>query len=239
LVAKRALKDNSRPENRLLAALPKPDFDRLVARMEDVSLAVPDVLYRANGPIDHVYFPRIGVISMVIKMEDGGTVEVGTVGNEGMIGIPALLGADRSPTDVFCQIPCETRRMRVAAFEEEIRRDGPFRLRVQRYAQSLLNQVSQTAACNRLHSIEERCARWLLISHDRVQADEFPLTQEFLAIMLGVRRSGVTVAAGILQKAGMIRYTRGRIAILDRAALEDASCECYRVVQDDYDRLLS
>lgn len=238
-MAKRALAINSRLENRLLAALPKPDFDRLTAKMEDVSFAVKDVLYRANGPIHHVYFPRSGVISMVITMENGGTVEVGTVGNEGLLGVPVLLGADRSPTEVFCQVPCEARRMKAAAFEEEVRREGPFRQRVQRYTQALLNQVSQTAACNRLHSVEERCARWLLISHDRVQLDEFPITQEFLAIMLGVRRSSVTVAAGILQKAGLIHYTRGWIAILDREQLEAASCECYRVVQDAYDWLLS
>jgi CRP-like cAMP-binding protein len=238
-MSKNAHVDRLRLENRLLAALPREEFKRLTARMDDVSFKIRDVVYRANGPIHHVYFPRTGVISMVITMQDGGTVEVATVGNEGMVGVPVLLGTDRSSAEVFCQIPAESRRMRVAVFDEEVRREGPFRQLVQRYAQALFNQVSQTAACNRLHSTEERCARWLLVSHDRVQADEFPLTQEFLAVMLGTHRPSVTLAAGILQKAGLIRYSRGRITILDRAGLEAVSCECYRVTRSELDHIHS
>jgi CRP-like cAMP-binding protein len=207
--------------------------------MDDVALAIRDTLYRANGPIRHVYFPRSGLISMVIIMKDGGTSEVGVVGNEGMAGVPAFLEADRSPTEVFCQIPGECRRLPAAAFKEEIWRDGPFRTLVQRYTQALLNLVFQSTACNHHHSVDSRCARWLLMTHDRVGADEMPLTQEILAMMLGVRRPSVTVAAGMLQRAGFIRYHRGRLTVLDRAGLEAAACECYRVVRDEFDRLLS
>jgi CRP-like cAMP-binding protein len=229
---------NSRPENRLLAALPRAEFDRLTARMDDVPLGVRDQVYRANGPMDHVYFPRSGMISMVITMEDGGAVEVGTVGDEGMTGVTALLSGDRSPAEVFCQIAGEARRMRLAAFKEAVGSEGPFRDLVQRYARVLMSMVSQSVACNRLHPVEARLARWLLTSHDRVDGDEIPLTQEFLAMMLGVQRPSVTVVAGALQTAGLIRHVRGRITVLDREGLESASCECYRVVRAELDRLL-
>jgi CRP-like cAMP-binding protein len=228
----------SGPENRLLAALPRPDFDRLTARMDDVSFATRDMAYRANGPIPHVYFPRSGMLSMVIVLEGGKTSEVGVIGNEGMAGTPVFLGADRSPTQVFCQIPCEARRMPVAAFREEVGRDGPFRDLVQRYTQALFNLVSQSTACNHHHSVDSRCARWLLICHDRVGADEFPLTQEFMAMMLGVHRPSVTLTARTLQKAGLVRYTRGRVTVLDRKGLEAVACECYRVVRAELDRLV-
>ena len=164
---------------------------------------------------------------------------MGVVGREGMAGVPAFLGADRSPTEVFCQIPGECLRLPVAVFKEEVRQDGPFRAVIQRYTQALLNLVFQSTACNHHHTVDSRCARWLLMTHDRVGADEMPLTQEILAMMLGVRRASVTEAAGVLQRAGFIIYRRGRLTILDRAGLEAAACECYRVVRDEFDRLLS
>ena len=201
------------PENRLLAALPPAVFDRLTARMDDVVLASGTSLYRANGPIRHVYFPRSGMISMVVIMENGGTSEVGVVGNEGMAGVPAFLGADRSPTEVFCQVPGEAAGLPVAAFKEEVRPDGPFRDVVQRYTQALLNLVASPPPATTTTRSSRGCARWLLMTHDRVGADEFPLTQEFLAMMLGVRRPSVTVAAGVLQKAGLIPYRRGRVTV--------------------------
>lgn len=237
-MAKRSHTTNSQPENRLLAALPGKEFDRLTATMDDVALAVKDVLYRPNGPIRYVYFPRTAALSIVLTMADGGTVEVGSVGNEGMAGVPAFLDADRSPAEVFCQVPGEARRMPVAAFREEVRRDGPFRDIVQRYTQVLINQVSQTAACNRPHPVEGRLARWLLITHDRVVGDVLPLTQEFLSYMLGSQRPTVTLAAQVLQRAGLIRYTRGKITIQDRKGLETASCECYDTVRAELDRLV-
>ena len=237
-MAKSPHTDNSRPENRLLATLSKSEFDRLTARMDDVTFAVRDMAYRANGPITHVYFPRSVMLSVVVVLENGGTSEVSVIGNEGMSGVPAFLGADRSRTEVFCQMPCEARRMTAAAFREEVGGSGPFRDLVQRYAHALFNLISQSTACNHHHSIESRCARWLLMSQDRAEADEFPLTQEFLAMMLGVHRPSVTVVAGALQRAGLIRYTRGRVTVLDRKGLEAAACECYRAVRAELDRLV-
>lgn len=178
-------------------------------------------------------------MSLVIEMQNGGTVEVGTVGNEGMVGTPVFLGAERSPTKAFCQVPGECSRMPTAAFKKELAEaDGILRQLISRYAQAMINQISQSVACNHLHSVEERTCRWLLMTHDRVGSDDFLLTQEFLAQMLGVRRSSVTVAAGLLEKAGLITYKRGRITVLDRERLEQASCECYQVVRREYDRLL-
>src|SRR5262249_23637303 len=189
--------------------------------------------------IEHVYFPLSGVMSLVVQMADNATVEVGTIGNEGMVGTPVLLGVDRSPTKAFCQVPGECLRMSIAEFKQEIEaEDGVFRRLLNRYAQALINQISQSVGCNHLHSVEERTCRWLLMTHDRVGKDEFLLTQEFLAQMLGVRRSSVTVAAGLLEKAGLITYKRGRIRVLDRERLEQASCECYRIVSREYERLL-
>ncbi len=238
-MTRRPLKSPGPAENRLLAALPKPEHDRVVARTREVTLDFGDVVYRPNGPVRHVLLPRTGVLSMVVIMADGGTVEVATVGNEGFAGLPLLLGTDRSPAQVYCQVPpCVARRMDADAFREEAGREGSFRGLLARYAQAAFAQSNQSTACNRLHSVEERCARWLLMTHDRVGADEFPLTHEILAQMLGVRRAGVTVAAGVLQRAGLIEYRRGRLRVLDRAGLEDAACECYGVVRGEFDRLL-
>lgn len=227
------------PENRLLAGLPAAEAARLAPLLEDVTFGAGDVVYRANGPVDAVYFPRGGVFSMVLTTADGATVEVGTVGREGLLGVPLVLGADRSPTRVFCQVPPgPARRLSADAFRAATGRGGRLPALVGRYTQALLNQVSQTAACNRLHAVETRLARWLLMARDRLDGDVVLLTQEFLAHMLGVRRASVTEAALALQRAGLIGYTRGRVTVLDRPGLEAAACECYRVVRAEYDRLL-
>jgi CRP-like cAMP-binding protein len=225
-------------QNRLLAALPAHEYERLRPHLERTSLGIKESLYEANQPISSVYFPCNVVISLLTVMEDGAAVEVGTIGNEGMVGLPIVLGTETFPGKAFCQIPGAAMRMEAQqAFREEIRRDGPLQDLVRRYTHTLFTQVAQSAACNRLHSIEERCARWLLMAHDRVGADEFALTQEFLSQMLGVRRPSVSIAAGMLQKAGFIRYRRGKIAVLDRPGLESASCECYQVIRQEFDRL--
>lgn len=224
-------------ENRLLAALPGKEFDRLAARMPVVPFGIRDTLYRANGPVEYVYFPVDGVFSQVTVMEDGSAVEVGTVGYEGMIGSVVALGDDRSQSQVFCQVAGRARRLAAAEFRAETAGTGPLAWLARRYTLFERAVASQGVACNRLHGVDERCARWLLMTHDRVGADTFVLTQEFLAQMLGVRRASVTVAAGMLQSAGIIRYTRGKITVTDRPRLEAASCECYRAVRNEYDRL--
>jgi CRP-like cAMP-binding protein len=224
-------------ENRLLVALPRDEHDRLLPHLEKVSLPLRDILYEANGPIAHVFFPLYGVVSLVI-VDAGFTLEVGVIGNEGMVGTPVFLGADRSPTRAIAQIPGEALRMDAKVFQKEMKRIGPLHSLVQRYTQAMINQISQSIVCNHRHSVAKRMCRWLLMSHNRVGPDEFLLTHEFLAQMLGVRRPTVTAVAGTLQKAGLIRYHRGKITILDRKGLEAASCECYEVVAKELDRLL-
>jgi CRP-like cAMP-binding protein len=225
-----------RGENALLSALPPEERRRLP--LEPVAQGLREVVYEPNGPITHVYFPLSGVFSLLVHMADGLAVEAGTVGNEGMVGLPVFLGAETSPHQAFAQVAGDSLRMRTEDFKGALRRDGPLHEVLQRYNQALMNQMAYSVACNRLHSVEERMCRWLLMTHDRVGADRFPLTQEFLAQMLGVRRPSVTVVAGVLQKAGLIAYARGWVLILDRAGLEASSCECYRVVRDEFDRLL-
>ena len=226
-----------RGENRLLAALPRDEYDWLLTQLQKVSLPLKDILYEANGPIPHVFFPLNGVVSLVI-MEGGFTLELGTIGNEGMVGTPVFLGAESSPTRAISQVPGEALRMETKVFQEEMQLGGPLYGLVQRYTQAMINQISQSTVCNHRHSVQKRMCRWLLMSHDRVGTDEFQLTQEFLAQMLGVRRPTVTAVAGILQKAGLISYHRGKLTILDRKGLEAASCECYEVVAKELDRLL-
>ena len=223
--------------NRLLARLPPEEYRRLLPRLRPVPLALKHVLYEANGPIAHVFFPVHGVVSLVI-MDNSCTLEVGIIGNEGMVGTPVFLGSDRSPTRAIAQIPGEALRMEAKVFQKEMRRGGLLHGLVQRYTQTMINQISQSIVCNHRHSVEKRMCRWLLMSHDRVGAGEFPLTHEFLAQMLGVCRPTVTAVAGTLQKAGLINYHRGRITIIDRKGLEAASCECYEVVAKELDRLL-
>jgi CRP-like cAMP-binding protein len=226
-------------QNRLLSLLSRDVQIRLLPRMEKLSLTVRQVLYEPDAPITHVYFPLSGVVSLVILLRGGETVEVGTVGNEGTTGTPAFLGVERSPARVLSQVAGQSLRMRVEHFRQSLEEHAEFADIVRRYTQNLFNQISQTTACNHVHSVHARMCRWLLMTHDRVGADEFHLTQEFLAQMLGVRRPSVTVAAGGLQRAGLIRYQRGRIRIVDRAGLEEGSCECYETVRQDFDRLLA
>ncbi|HKN37552.1 MAG TPA: Crp/Fnr family transcriptional regulator [Actinomycetota bacterium] len=225
--------------NRILDALPPEAYDRLLPALSPVSLELKDLLLESGKAIDTVYFPVSAVVSLLTTMDDGSAVEVATIGNEGIVGVPVFLGAQALGARDFyqVQVPGQVVAMAAGAFLKSTGRD-PLRGLVQRYAQALFSQVTQQVACNGLHSIEERCSRWMLLTHDRVGGDEFPLTQEFLAQMLGVRRASVTVAAGILQKAGFIRYFRGRVAIVDRDGLENASCECYRIIRTEFDRLL-
>jgi CRP-like cAMP-binding protein len=231
--------DQERAEqNRLLKALPAETYERLRPHLEPVQLASRQILWDAGVPIRSVYFPRSCVMSLIVLLEGEPSVEAATVGREGLLGVPVALGAESTSALALAQVPGDAARLPASAFREAMARDGAFAGLVFRYAQALLEQTSQSVACNRRHTLDERCARWLLMTCDRVGADQFPLTQEFLAVMLGVRRAGVTVAAGMLQEAGLIRYSRGKITILDRVRLEEASCECYHVVKEMSDRLL-
>ena len=225
-------------ENRLLARLPPEDYKRLLPRLKLVPLEFKQILYEARSPMDYAYFPSRGVVSAVAVMEDGRAIEVATVGDEGMVGLPLLVGAKTTANRVIVQVPGEALRMETRVFQEEMKLGGPLYGMVQRYTQAMINQISQSTVCNHRHSVEERMCRWLLMSHDRGGADEFPLTHEFLAQMLGVCRPTLTSVAGTLQKAGLINYHRGRITVLDRKGLEAASCECYEVVAKELDRLL-
>ena len=224
--------------NRLIAKLPDEERERLMPDLDVLLLPIRHAVAEPRQPFTHVYFPIDLIISLVIEMEDRAAVEVGTIGNEGMVGVPLVLGTRESPTRVFCQVAGHAARMKAERFLEHFDSAPHFNRLLHRYAQAMLNQVSQTAACNRGHEIEQRMCRWLLMTSDRVGADEFDLTQEFLAQMLGVRRPSVTVVAGMLYKAGLISYMRGRIKILDRPRLEAASCECYRLVKEEDERLL-
>lgn len=223
--------------NALLCVLDAAEYSRLLDGVETVELKLRTVLYEANAPIMHVFFLGRGVASIIAPVGDGASVEVGTVGNEGLVGLPLLFGVDREPAKAFIQVAGGGIRVTAAAFQSAVAESTPLRTLFLRYAQSYMSQVSQSSACNRAHSIEERCARWLLMTHDRVTADEFPLTQEFLSFMLGVRRAGVTVAAGMLQKAGFIEYTHGHIKVIDREGLESAACPCYQIIRASYDGL--
>jgi CRP-like cAMP-binding protein len=226
-------------QNRLLSALSRDQQLRLLPRMEKISLPIRHMLSEADAPITHVYFPLSGVISLVITLKAGETVEVATVGNEGLVGTPVFLGAQRSPAKAVCQVAGQALQMRADNFRRSLEEHPEFADLVRSYTQRLFDQVAQTTACNHVHSVPERMCRWLLMTHDRVGADEFHLTQEFLAQMLGVRRPSVTVAAGQLQKAGLIRYQRGRIRVVDRAGLEAAACGCYEALRLEFDRMLA
>jgi CRP-like cAMP-binding protein len=218
--------------------LPDEDYQRLVPDLEFVELPIKQVLYEPEEPIKHVYFVNQGIVSIVYTTEDGSTVEVGMVGNEGMVGIPVFLGGNMTTTSAFMQVPGTAMRMKAVRIKAEFDLGGSLQKLLLRYTQALLTQISHTAVCNRLNTVEERLARWLLMVADLTQSNEFPLTQEFIAQMLGVRRSGVTVAAGILSQAGMIRYSRGRITILNREDLEATSGESYRMIKTEFSRLL-
>jgi CRP-like cAMP-binding protein len=224
--------------NRLLGRLATADFERLRPHLEPVTLEYKRQLYQPYEPIAHVYFIESGVASLVTTMADGAAAEVGTIGNEGVVGLPVLLGDDMAPTSVYVQVPGQGLRMRSELFRHEMEGSAPLRTLVLHYAHAFFNQVAQSAACVHFHSLDQRCCRWLLMTRDRMPSDEFLLTQEFLAMMLGVRRAGVTIAAGALKRAGLIDYTQGRVTILDRHGLEARTCECYAVSKVEFDRLL-
>jgi CRP-like cAMP-binding protein len=225
-----------RDRNRILASLPSSSYGRLMSRMEVVPFPRRQSLQEPHKPVSHVYFPRTGVASIVTRMAEGGIIEVATIGNEGLVGLSAYFGDGRFPMEVFVQIPGEAVRMEADIFRREARADEAFARVIRRYTQALLVQIGQSFACNRVHPIHERCARWLLMSHDRVPGEEVDLTQEFLAEMLGVRRAGVTQAASILRRRKLIDYRRGKIRILDRKGLERAACECYGFIRSEHDR---
>lgn len=224
--------------NRLLGQLEAGAIDRLRPQLQPVQFDYRKVLYEAGSAIDFIYFPLSGVTSLVKTMEDGGAAEVGTVGNEGIVGVPMLFGEDASPTTVHVEVPGEGLRLPARAFRDVLSRSQSTQELMRRYAYALFNQISQVVACNLFHEVEQRCARWLLMAHDRMPGDDFMLTHEVLSLMLGVRRSSVTVAAGRLSEAGLIEYRRGHVTIRDRAGLERRSCECYHAIQQEYDRLL-
>jgi CRP-like cAMP-binding protein len=228
----------SRTGNRLLDKLPDEELEQLRPALERVSLSHAQPLIEPHGPIPYIYFPVNALASLVTMLEDGSTVEAGSVGREGMVGVPILLDADLTPMQTLVQIPGEGYRVRSRAMKEAFDRGGALHHLLHRYIHTLFVVASQSAACNRRHLVNERLARWLLMSSDGVASEHLSLTQEFLATMLGVRRSGVTEAALRLQSHGLIRYSRGSVEILDREGLEQSACECYRMVKDEYDRLL-
>jgi CRP-like cAMP-binding protein len=226
------------PNNGVLSRLSQDDLEHLLPRMERCALEHRQMLVEANEPIRFVHFPLSGVISLVIGTVNGATLEVAMVGNEGVIGLPVLFGAESTPISAVVQVPGEALRMSAPAFQAEVEIYGALVRQLHLHAHALLFQIAQSTACTHHHSVTQRCARWLLTAHDRMGDGEFALTQEALAQMLGVRRASISAAAGQLQELGLIRYRRGYVTLVDRQALEQASCECYRIVKAEYDRLL-
>ena len=217
--------------NQLLAVLGSEERERLLRSAKSEAFEAHQVLHTRGREITHVYFPVGGMVSVVVKMTDAAAVEVVTIGNEGVVGIPVILGVTFAAMEALWQIPGRALKIPAGVFREEIGRTARLNRLLLRYTEAVMAQVAQHVACNRSHSMEQRCARWLLRTHDRVEGDEFPLTQQFLAQMLGVRRATVTIIAGALHRAGLIDYRRGRIRIVDRRGLEGAACECYDVVR--------
>lgn len=224
--------------NLLLSMLPEVEYQSLLPHLEMVETPLHFKLCERDQPIQHAYFPCDGGHSILATMQDGAQVEVGTVGFEGMSTADLILGGGVAIETNVCQIPGTALRMPAAVFQEMTVGDTALRRVASRYLQAYLSMVSQNVACNRLHNIEQRLAKWLLMSHDRVHRQDFTLTQEYLASMLGAQRPSVSIAAGILQRAGIIEYKRGKIQMLDRQALEEASCECYAIVQRHFERIL-
>ncbi|MBA2350801.1 MAG: Crp/Fnr family transcriptional regulator [Pseudomonadota bacterium] len=227
------------PSNHLLAALPENVFRRLEPSLEPVDFKLGDVIYEPGAKLQHVYFPVTCIISLLYTMENGVSAEIGVVGNEGLVGLALYMGGDTMPNRAIIQSAGSALRLPAKALQDEFKRGGEMQIALLRFTQALITQMSQTAVCNQLHTLDEQLCRWLLLSHDRLQNDELVMTQELMANMLGVRREGVTLAAGRLQSAGLIRYNRGRVNINNRTGLEEAVCECYRVVKLEYERLLN
>ncbi|MBK8810577.1 MAG: Crp/Fnr family transcriptional regulator [Acidobacteria bacterium] len=224
--------------NHLLAALPDEEFDRLRTELKPVSLALGEVIYESGEQLDHVYFPTTAIISLLFIMENGSTAEIGMAGNDGLVGIALYMGGSTTPNRAVVQSAGNAYKIRAKALRFEFHLAGQFQNILLRYTQYLMTQISQTAVCNRLHSVEQQLCRWLLINHDLLQTNKLIMTHDLIANMLGVRREGVSIAAGHLQQQGLIKYVRGTITMIDRPALEMAACECYQVVKEEYDRLL-
>jgi len=224
-------------KNRLLAALPPPDLQRFFSELSPVSLESRQIVYETGRAMEYVYFIEEGLASILRDMANGSTVEVGMIGAEGMVGVTAMLGAETSAQQVIVQVAGTALRINTARCREAFDQSASVRRKVNRFTESLLNLSAQTAACNRLHSIEQRCARWLLMASDRIQSLTMPMTHDFLSSMLGARRAGVTEVAGELQRSGLIRYHRGQLTITDLEGLEATVCECYRSDRAGLDRL--
>jgi len=225
-------------KNDLLAALPDAELQRWLPQIEPIDLPLGHVLYESGETMSHVYFPSSAIVSLLYVLENGASAEIAVVGNEGIVGISLFMGGGSSPNRAVIQSAGEGFRLNAQSLQEEFQRAGPVLHLLLRYTQALIAQMSQTAVCNRHHSLDQQLCRWLLLSLDRLPGDELVMTQQLISNMLGVRREGVTEAAMNLQAAGLIRYARGRITVLDRLALEKRSCECYSVVKKEYDRLL-
>jgi CRP-like cAMP-binding protein len=232
------MKGNNALQNHLLAALPAEEFSLVAEHLEPVILQLGKVLYESGDKLSHVYFPTTAVISMLYVMENGGTAEIGIAGNNGLVGFALFMGGETTASRAVVQIAGTAVRMRGDDVRKAFARGGVFQNVLLRYTQSLITQISQTAVCNRLHSVEQQLCRWLLINHDQLPADQLVMTHDLIANMLGVRREGVSIAASHLQQQGIIKYSRGTITIVDRDKLELVACECYRVVMEEYDRLL-
>ena len=226
-------------QNHLLAAMPAAEFERLRPNLEPVEMPLGEVLYESGAKLDHVYFPTTCIVSLLYVLENGASAEIAVVGNEGILGISLFMGGETTPSRGVVQSAGFGYRLPAQLLKQEFNRAGPVLRLLLRYTQALITQMTQTAVCNRHHSVEQQLCRWLLLSIDRLSTDSLSMTQELIANMLGVRREGVTEAAGNLQRAGLIRYNRGHIDVVDRTKLEQAVCECYAVVRAEFDRLLS
>ena len=224
--------------NHLLAALPEAEWLRWLPQLQYIELPLGKVLYEPGSTLTHVYFPTTAIVSLLYVLESGASAEIAVVGNEGIVGVSLFMGGGSTPSRAVVQSAGEGFRLSAELMKSEFERAGPVMHLLLRYTQALITQMSQTAVCNRHHSLDQQLCRWLLLSMDRLHGDELVMTQELIANMLGVRREGVTEGAMKLQRAGLIRYSRGHISVLDRAGLERRSCECYAVVRKEYDRLL-
>jgi CRP-like cAMP-binding protein len=225
-------------QNHLLDALPADDYSRVASDLELIPMSLGDVLYESGAKLRYVYFPTTCIISLLYVMEDGASAEIAIVGNEGILGISLFMGGNTTPNRAVVQSAGHAFRLKAELLKDEFGRFGPTMRVLLRYTQALITQMAQTAVCNRHHSVDQQLCRWLLLSLDRLGSNELSMTQELIGNMLGVRREGVTEAAGKLQDAGLIRYHRGQITVLDRPGLEARSCECYQVVKTEFDRLL-
>ena len=228
----------NKPINRLLAALPTEDYQRLLPDLQAVELPQHQILYHAGEDYDYAYFPSYSIVSTVAIMENGSTTEIGVIGNEGMVGLPIVLDTDYTNSTAIVQVGDGGYRILAERLQEEMNRHGALKRLLMRYVQARIIQLGQTAACNRYHTVEQRFARWLLTVRDSIQQDEFQLTQEFISQMLGVRRTGVTEVASRFQQAGIIQYKRGLIRIVSAQKLEAATCECYQLIYQEFSRLI-